>query len=70
MTREHTSLMMEWRIFMIFHTSYSRATAEVVCAIQGSYRTSGLEPLSGTVDPRYLKAVTVLKSVPKPPTMA
>ena len=62
MTRERISRILVLReILLSFQTGFNLVNAVVVCAILGS--TSGLEPSSVITDPRYLKLVTVSRSL-------
>ena len=61
-TRERISCIWELReILLSFRTSFNLASAAVVCAILESI--SGLEPSSVRTEPRYLKLVTVSRSI-------
>ena len=58
MARERISLILEpMAIFLSFQMTFSLVTAAVVLAVLES--TSGLDPLSDTIAPRYLKLWTV-----------
>ena len=58
MARERISLFFELTaMFLSFQMTFSLVTASVVWAILGS--TSGLDPSSDTIAPRYLKLRTV-----------
>ena len=58
MARERISLILElMAMFLSFQMTFSLVTAVVVWAILGS--TSGLDPPSDTIAPRYLKLRTV-----------
>ena len=60
-TRERISRIMELReILLSFQTGFNRINAAIVCAILESIL--GLEPLSVTTEPRYLKLAMVLLS--------
>ena len=56
-TRERISRILELRkMFLPFQTGFNLVNAAIVCVILQSI--SGLEPLSDTTEPRYLKLVT------------
>ena len=58
MVREHISLILELMVmFLLFQMTFSLVTAAVVWAILDS--TSGLDPSSNTIAPRYLMLRTV-----------
>ena len=58
LTRERISRILQLReILLSFQTGFNLVNAAVVCAILES--TSGLEPSSSIIEPRYLKLVTV-----------
>ena len=58
MTKKHISCILELREMLLsFQTGLKLFNATVVCTILESI--SGLEPSSDTIDPRYLKLVTV-----------
>ena len=60
MARERISLILElMAIFLSFQMTFSLVTAAVVWAILNS--TSGLDPSSDTIAPRYLKAMDGLQ---------
>ena len=62
-TRERISRMFELReIFLSFQTGFSLVNAADVCAILESI--SGLETSSVTIEPKYLKLVTVSSFCP------
>ena len=57
-TKEHISCILELREMLLsFQTCFKLVNAAVICAILESI--SGLEPLSDTTEPRYLKLVIV-----------
>ena len=57
-TRDHISRILEIReILLSFQTGFNLVHAAVICAMLES--TSGLEPSSVEIEPRYLKLVTV-----------
>ena len=56
-TREHISHILELReMLLLFQTGFNIVNVAVVCAVLENI--SGLEPLSDTAEPRYLKHVT------------
>ena len=58
MARERISLILELIVmFLLFQITFSLVTAAMVCAVLDS--TSGLDPSSDTIAPRYLKLRTV-----------
>ncbi len=63
MTKERISLIFELSAMLLsLHIGFSLASADVVCAILE--RTSGFDPSSVTMAPRYLKLGTVSTFLP------